>query len=260
MVTFERFIMLEMRVNLDMLNLRAAPVNGTILAALPRGHAVTTAGPSGTDGWVKVGTKVNGHEVEGVVAERRLRALVSAAKESLMSAAVAEWLQFDRGSGKENEEPYFRFVGKMWDAIGLNLDGRDRDQPWSAAFISWCVRTAGYNGFKFAAAHARYIHDSIKKKLAGEESPFWGWRIGEQKAELGDMVCQWRNTPRTYDQAAAADGFFSHCDIIVEVGDGFVRALGGNNSDTVNYKRYNLTAAGNLLSERKVFAILKNRN
>jgi hypothetical protein len=246
------------RVNLDVLNLRASPVNGQILAELPRGQEVDVTGNSGTSGWVNVTTMLGGNQLNGVVAAHRLRDPVSAPKEKLMSAAVDEWLLFDKGTGRENDSPFFKHVGDMWNAIGLNLDGRDRDQPWSAAFISFCVRSAGYTGFKFAAAHARYIHDSIVKKLAGTASPFWGWRITEQKPELGDLVCQWRTQRRTYDDAAAQDGFFSHCDIVVDVEGDQVRALGGNNSDTVGYKKYSLDTSGFLKAERNVFAILKN--
>jgi hypothetical protein len=245
-------------VNLDLLNLRSSPTNGAILAELARGHEVDVTGSSGTPGWVNVKTTLGGNQLSGVVAARRLRNPVSDPKEKLMSAAVAEWLRFDNGTGRENDAPFFRHIGEMWNAISLNLDGRDRDQPWSAAFISFCVRKAGYAGFKFAAAHARYIHDSIVKKLAGTASPFWGWRITEQKPELGDMICQWRTQRRTYDDAAAQDGFFSHCDIVVDVEGDHVRALGGNNSDTVGYKKYSLDSSGFLKPERNVFAILKN--
>src|SRR4029077_20034920 len=101
------------------------------------------------------------------------------------------------------------------------------DVPWSAAFISFCVRNAGIIGFMFAAAHARYIHDSIVKKNAGTAAPFWGFRITEQKPSLGDIIAQWRVSKTTYDDAAVRDGFFSHCDIVVEVGPDFVRTLGG---------------------------------
>jgi hypothetical protein len=247
------------RVNADVLNLRQTPVNGTILEELPRGHAVTITGATRTAGWVAVSTQVGGATVTGVVAERRLRDPVSDPKEQLMSAAVAEWLRFEMGTGQEHVDPFFKFVGEMWQSIGLDLDGKDRDTPWSAAFISFCVRKAGITGFKFAAAHSRYIHDAIVKRFANQAAPFWGFRITEQPPRLGDMVCQWRKNRKTFDDARVEDAFFSHCDIVVEVGDTFVRALGGNNTDTVGFKKYNLNANGFLKDEKNVFAVLHNR-
>lgn len=247
------------RVNADVLNLRKAPVHGDILKELPRGHAVTTTGATGTVGWVSVSTQIGGETLTGVVAETRLRNPVSDPKEQLMSAAVAEWLRFEKGTGQEHVDPFFKFVGEMWQSININLDGKDRDTPWSAAFISFCVRKAGLIGFKFTAAHSRYIHDAIVKRFANQDAPFWGFRITETPPELGDMVCQWRKNKKTFDEAKIQDAFFSHCDIVVEVGNNFVRALGGNNTDTVGFKKYNLNANGFLKDEKNVIAVLKNR-
>ena len=195
------------RVNSDALNLREEPKvsNGNILAVLPKAHPVTVLAPAGTNGWVQVETQIDSGRIEGFVSERLLRDPVSDAKEELMGAAIAEWLRFDRGAGQEHHTPYFRFVGEMWRAINLNLDGKHRDQPWSAAFISWVVRKAGaaYNGFKFSPAHSKYIHDAIRKRLDNAPAPFWGFRLNEHKVGLGDLVCQWRLSQRTFDDAAA---------------------------------------------------------
>lgn len=231
-----------------------------MIEILVKGHLVNVIGPSDVDGWLEVTAKVNGASRQGFVAARLLRDPVSAPKERLMAAAVAEWVRFDKGAGKEHVDPYFKHVGEMWRAIGNNLDGRDRGVPWSAAFISWTVRQAGadYHGFRFAAAHARYIHDSIVKREAGTASPFWGFRLHQHKAELGDLVCQWRDSPTTYDDARTEDSFFSHCDVIVDVAPGSVRALGGNVGHSVGFKTYAINEAGFLKAENEVFAVLQN--
>lgn len=254
--------MTTQRVNSDALNLRGEPnvVDGNILAVLSKGHEVTVLGESDNAGWVEVEVSLGGGTRRGFVASRLLRDPVSDDKEKLVGAAVAEWIRFDKGAGKEHRDPYYRYVGEMWEGIGMNLDGKDRDVPWSAAFISFVLRSAGtaYSGFKFAAAHARYIHDSIKKRQSAVDSPFWGFRLHEHKVALGDLVCQWRTTPRTYDQAAVQDSFFSHCDVVVELSGGAVRALGGNNSHTVGFKTYARNEDGFLKAENKVFAVLRN--
>jgi hypothetical protein len=246
----------------DALNLRQEPKvqEGNVVAVLVKGQAVTVIGPSGTQGWVEVEALVDSAPRGGFVAAHLLRDPATAAKERLMSAAVAEWVRFDRGLGQEHIDPFFKFVGEMWQAIGENLDGRDRDQPWSAAFISWIVRRAGdeYGEFKFSASHSRYIHDSIKKREAGASSPFWGFRLHEHRVGLGDLVCQWRVSKRTFDDARSSDSFFSHCDVVVEVTPGSVRTLGGNVVHTVGFKTYAVNADGFLKAENKVFAVLRN--
>lgn len=248
------------RVNADFLNLRNAPKTGAVISELPRATPVTVTGPSPVVGWVAVKVGTGASTESGFVSEKLLRDPVSDTKEELMLVASTEWMRFDKGTGQEHQSPYFKFVGEMWGALGLDLDGKDRDMPWSAAYISWCVRNAGgYTGFKFSASHSKYIVDGISKKLSGTAAPFGGFEIGDKKPELGDMVCQWRVNKMTYDNAVAAGSFKSHCDIVMEVGDGFVRALGGNNNQTVGYKKYNLTSGGFLTDEKNVFAILKNQ-
>ncbi len=147
----------------------------------------------------------------------------------------------------------------MWQALGMDLDGKDRDQPWSAAFISFVVRNAGYQGFRFAAAHARYIHNAIVNQQQGAvAAPFWGFRLTEHRPKLGDLVCQWREIPRTFAEAAEKDSFKSHCDVVVELNDTFVRAIGGNVKQSVAMKTFSLNAGGFLKNANRVFAILRN--
>ena len=246
----------------DALNLRSTPQvqTGNVIAVLVKGQPVSTIGAADGAGWINLDAVVNGATLRGFVKADLLRDPVSQAKERLISGAVAEWVRFDKGSGQENVAPFFRFVGEMWTSIGLDLDGRDRDQPWSAAFVSFIVRRAGpeYADFRFAAAHARYIHQSIKKREAGSAASFWGFRLNEHKVGLGDLVCQWRESVQTYDSAKADDSFFSHCDVVVEVSPGSVRALGGNNDHSVGFKTYATNAAGFLKAENRVFAVMRN--
>lgn len=250
----------NMHVAATSLNLRSQPrvAPGNIVASLDLGHPVTTTGGVEGDGFQPLTTELNGSMVSGFASAALLRAAVSPAKEALIREAASQWIRFERGAGKENVDPFAGFVGEMWAAIGLDLDGRDRDQPWSAAFISFVVRRAGYTGFKFAAAHARYIHDSIIKRQRGEASPFWGFRIAEHTPSPGDMVCRWRAVPRTFDDAVRRDDFKSHCDIVVQVGDGFVNTIGGNVAQSVSTTRYRLDAGGFLDSSSSVFAVLRN--
>jgi hypothetical protein len=250
------------RVNADELNLRSAPVvaDGNIVAVLLKATPVDTIGPVDADGWVRTRTTIAGAATEGFVKASLLRDPVAAAREALIEKAVAEWARFAKGRGEEHKSPYYKYVGEMWRAIGMDLDGRDRDVPWSAAFISWIVRRAGapYVGFRFAAAHARYIHQAIRAKLDGVPSPFWGFQLKDHPVQLGDLVCQWREDEMTYDRAARTDSFKSHCDVVVEINGLAVRAIGGNNSHTVGFKTYARNPAGFLKAENNLFAVLRN--
>jgi hypothetical protein len=71
-------------------------------------------------------------------------------------------------------------------------------------------------------------------------------------------VCRWRVVPTTFDDAARRDDFKSHCDIVVQVGAGFVITIGGNVAHSVSTTRYRLDAAGFLDGSSNVFAVLRN--
>jgi hypothetical protein len=157
----------------------------------------------------------------------------------------------------------------MWKAIGMNLDGRDRDMPWSAAAISFMVRNAGkalatseYPNFRFAAAHARYVNDSIKKRKANDQqTPFWGFDLHEKRPRLGDIVCKSRaGNNIDFEHAARHNSFKSHCDIIVRIKDETVVAIGGNVGQSIKRTEYDLTPDGFLDDTKNVYAVLVNRH
>jgi hypothetical protein len=258
-------------VDIEALNLRSAPVISADnrIGILHLGQQVQENG-SVAAGWLNVTAEINGSTVSGVIKEEidnlpSLRNPVSAEREALIAQAIKEWLRFEKGQGMEHHDPYYKYVGKMWQAINSDLDGKDRDTPWSAAAISFMVRNAGatvpkYRNFKFAAAHSRYMHDSIIKRDAGETSaPFWGFRLHEKHPQIGDIVGRWRETPRDYDDARASDAFKSHTDIIVSVRPDFVLAIGGNVDQSVNITRYEKTPGGFLAATNAVFIHMVNQ-
>ncbi|QNM98642.1 DUF2272 domain-containing protein [Chitinimonas koreensis] len=259
-------------VDLEALNLRSAPIvePATRLGILHLGQPVEVLGPHEQAGWTRVRASIDGAAVSGMVkseigGQPSLREPAPPAREALVAAAVGQWLRFEQGLGQEHLAPYYRYVGEMWRAIGIDLDGRDRDTPWSAAAISFMVRQAGhdfprYRDFRFAAAHSKYLHDAIAKRRANDaDAPFWGFRLHERRPEIGDLVCRWRETPRDFDDAASSDAFKSHSDIVVSVAPDFVLAIGGNVGQSVNVTRYEKTGAGFLAAAEAVFMLLGNR-
>jgi len=259
-------------IDIEALNLRSAPSieSSTRIGILHLGQQVEEQGPHTQSGWIRIKADIDGVPMEGVVkgeidGRLSLRAPVSEARETLVSEAIKEWLRFRKGLGMEHHDPFFKFVGQMWRAIGLRLDGKDRDTPWSAAAISFMVRNAGkkapkYGAFKFSASHSRYMHESIvKRKAADTNAPFWGHRLHEKRPEIGDIVGRWREAPRDFDDAESSDSFKSHSDIIVNVSPDFVLAIGGNVRQSVNITRYAKTGAGFLAAEDGVFIHMVNQ-
>jgi hypothetical protein len=259
-------------VDLEALNVRSAPIvtPSTRIGILHLGQRIEEQGPHDQAGWVKIEVEINGAPVEGVVKAEidgrpSLRDPVSAAREALVAEAIKEWLRFEKGQGREHHDPFFKFVGEMWQAIGLNLDGKDKDIPWSAAAISFMVRHAGqdfpkYENFEFAAAHSRYLHDSIVKRKEGDtNAPFWGFRLHERRPEIGDVVGKWRVTPRDFEDAEMSNAFKSHSDIIVSVSPDFVLAIGGNVNESVNITHFEKTASGFLAAKDQVFMHMVNQ-
>lgn len=251
----------------DDVNFRSQP-DGDIIRALTLGQEMMVLGSAADPRWrqVKIGNDT------GFVAGRYLRAPGHVRIEKLLAAAVKEWVRFAKGAGQEQLDPYYKYVGEMWHAIGMNLDGRDRDMPWSAAFISWAVRKAGagYGAFKFAASHSVFVHDAIQARLLGRlDRPFWGHRITQEKPVLGDIVARNRaGNSFSFDYAEGHSQYISHSDIVVEVRPGMIRVMGGNVGQTVslssfsggdNLQEYELDANGFIKPGQKVIALLKNR-
>jgi len=242
------------------LRLTPAIAEGNIVTTLPLATEVEAADePEGR--FSEVEALLPGGVRKGFVATRHLRPPESDAKERLLEACVAEWLRFDDGRGREHEPPYADYVGEMWEALGFDFDGRDRDVPWSAAFVSFVMRRAGYDDFRFSLRHADYIVDGIRRREAGDESaPFWGFRLSEQRPRLGDLVCMWRKQAITYAQAVPRERFPSHCDVVVDVKPASIKTLGGNVGQSVRPKTFSRNDRGFLKARSRLFALLANRH
>lgn len=259
-------------VDLEALTLRSQAVvaPSTRIGLLHLGQKIDVLGAADTLDWLKVRAQVDGQSKQGVVKAvidglPSLRDPVSPEREALVEQAIGEWLRFEQGQGKEHVDPYFKYVGEMWQAIGLNLDGKDRDTPWSAAAISFMVRKASaavpkYRHFKFAPAHHHYFHDSIvQRKNGNANAPFFGFRLEERRPEIGDLVCKWRDTPRDFEDAEAGKAFKSHCDIIVSIRRDTLSAIGGNIGDSVGITTFQKTPAGFLAERDAVFMMMANQ-
>lgn len=203
----------------------------------------------------------------------------------LIESALGEWDFFGRSTrgldgrwrlaGDEADEPYRSRIGLYWAAVGRpDWDG-GTDEPWSAAFISWCFADAGA-GAAFAGhdTHAVYIdrirrHDAMSAALvlippaAAALAPgdlIWNSRW-ESKSEAA-------RAPKTFAAAIAeleAGNFFpSHVDIVVSVAQGSCASIGGNVSNrdpggSVTRSTWRLAPDGTIADPRKAWiGVVKN--
>ena len=249
------------RTSVDYVRVRSTASFGeNVITALPLGTAVTVISEQEGDRWMPVEIERE-HEglISGYISKNVLRDSVTAAREALMAHCVYWWFKFEHGKGQENKEPYTDYVGEFWQSIGYDLDGQDRDQPWSAAFISHVVHQTGvYEGFDYSPSHARYCHPAIKAKLNGESYPFLGYRLNEYQPQLGDMVCAWRLNRIDYDYAALHRYYASHCDIVVAIQPGKILCIGGNVGHSVRHSWFTIDNQGFLLEKKNLYAVLKN--
>ncbi len=150
--------------------------------------------------------------------------------------------------GQNADRPEAAWTG-MHDERGTEFEPRrDGDYAWSAAFISYLMRTAGAGArFPYAPSHSVYINVAREMKLGRTA----GWVIvaeplGEYAPVPGDLICNSREKrPVKYEQLPRRH-FAGHCDLVVGRGDGQISVIGGNVFNAVTMKHVPVTADGRL--------------
>jgi len=122
--------------------------------------------------------------------------------------------------------------------------------PWSAVFVSWCVREAGATAteFRFAAAHSRFVVQAIRNQTNGA-GVFRGRKVDEYAPRVGDILHNNRSgNSFDYDYAKTHSAYESHSAIVIEVGTDnkgkYLRSVGGNESDSIGMKEVRLNSNG----------------
>lgn len=142
------------------------------------------------------------------------------------------------------------------------------DTPWSGAFISYLMRTAGLTEaqFHFADGHIRYIKQAYAAELApaAEPNPY-AFRLHDPTItplQVGDLLCYVRESRRVF----GAVGFRlwlrehyhdelslkSHCDIVVGKNKNHAYTIGGNVVQAVTMRELRLNARGALSAQYAV--------
>ena len=180
-----------------------------------------------------------------------------------MAVIAKEELKKWKGVTETNSK-VSKILRSYWSSVRLKYSEKQlqdpkfqETHPWSSAFISWVVKEAGAgNQFQYSAAHWRYIAAAKANHVKNKKNPFKAYRINEVKPQVGDIVCQWRNSKKkaTYDNINAPHQ--THGDIVVEVTKTKLITIGGNVSNTVRISSVPLNAQG-FIAGGRYFAVVK---
>lgn len=199
----------------------------------------------------------------------------------IIRVAIEEWLRFGgqvavgsrrprplqvvHHGSKEGDAGFVDIVGEYWRNIGLNYDGNDTEQYWSAAFISYVMTQAGVAEADFPRSrrHMTWIHHAIRNKLDGVAGArLRGHRPEDYAPREGDLVCYTRSGWLDYAAAARQARGASHSDIVVYAWSGEIGVIGGNVRDSVTLKRLPTDADGHLADRSRGhdwFCVIENR-
>jgi hypothetical protein len=147
-----------------------------------------------------------------------------------------------------------RQIRKYWTDLNLGFESCVT-VPWSAVFVSWCVKKAGATAaeFKFAAAHSVFVHEAIKNAINGQ-GVFHGLDINAHAPAVGDIIQNNRGgTTHDFAFARTHRNYQSHSAIVVEVGQdadgGFALVIGGNEGNSIRRTVVRLKSGG-LIKQR----------
>jgi hypothetical protein len=148
-------------------------------------------------------------------------------KQELTNRALQEISNWQNGALKESDATqYLEVYTKEVPGISAT-NAANNTQPWSAAFTSY-IMLAGDKDFPKSASHYNYVTAAMKGNN-GYEAFSLDSNI-KIKAEVGDLMCQKRS----------GDYIFSHCDVIYKVENNKAFVVGGNLSDSIGLKEFNL--------------------
>ncbi|WP_431104015.1 DUF2272 domain-containing protein [Roseateles noduli] len=199
--------------------------------------------------------------------------------ERLLALALQEWELWGRGRWdaasnlterrldvprRQETEPYLHtrvllyWIGVKGPDYPLQRTRFDDGslKPWSAVFISWLMRNAGFGDRQFEASelHWHYIRAALDGSRPGLEAR----DAAITPPRPGDVICaprdaqpdaptgfaQWSTLPR----ALRSRIWTWHCDLVVQVDGGELGAIGGNVSESVSWTRAPLDAGGRLIT------------
>jgi hypothetical protein len=160
------------------------------------------------------------------------------------SAAGGVDLAFEHGATHEVQPPMLSRVLMYWYAVTrqpiVGAEGELR--PWSAAFVAWLARGAGYTRDAFPDTVLHW--DYIEAALNGGRAAFAARDPAGYAPRVGDLVCNARGTAVTFETLRRGP---YHCDLVVAASAASVEVIGGNVGDVVALSPLPVDADGRLL-------------
>ena len=188
--------------------------------------------------------------------------------------AVQEWARYGRqttfypvaGPSRteqqgETEREAPQRINDYWKSVDRpHLTGLDTEVPWSAAFISWDIQSAGVSHDLFCpdARHNIYVERMVARAsrpgAAFVPRPHRARRRRSAISSAPRAIA----APPAWTTSTAAQAIATSWS---RSGPGGVHAIGGNVSDSVTLSNYPLDAEGFLrpLSGHPVFTVIENR-
>jgi hypothetical protein len=205
--------------------------------------------------------------------------LVPNPRERMVYLARQEWALFGRGvvvrqpdgaaeiafdgdaAAHEVQPEMLSRVLMYWYAVTrAPIVGRQGElEPWSAAFVSWLARSAGFTTDEFPDTVLHW--DYIERFLGARAGARFVARDPRSYApRAGDLVCVSRS-PAVAAFASLRRGPY-HCDLVVAADQGGIEAVGGNVGDAVALARFGLDERGLLLprEDRPWVAVIEQRD
>jgi hypothetical protein len=149
---------------------------------------------------------------------------------------------------RENQEPLASQIQTYWRDLGLSFT--DVGVPWSAVFVSWCVKQAGATAqqFVFSPSHSQFVYAAIANTHQGV-GVFRGRAPASYAPKIGDILQNNRaGNQFDFQYAKTHKNYKSHSAIVIEVGvdnrGHYLRTIGGNEDDSVGMKEVRLDTNG----------------
>ena len=163
----------------------------------------------------------------------------------------------------EDEGEAVQRIALYWQSVGRSYTGADTQQPWSAAFISYLMQTAGVAPDDFLPNEAHFSYLSFLKQRQDEPDPLFVLRPAASTAVVpGDLICTARDHNMVDTIADIHPGIPGHCDLVFEVHaqQGWAGVIGGNVYNSVSESLILLSPAGVVIptERRRWFVVVKN--
>jgi hypothetical protein len=164
--------------------------------------------------------------------------------------SVESHLSFWKGKIESNTGVEYDMLSNYWTHVGLaKSDWTAGGTPWSAAFISYQLKSYG---FKPAASHYMYT-----EQIINGSSPNWkaySLSKGNSKISIGDVLVRPRGSGEPKDKPY----WYSHGDVVYKIESSVAYLAGGNLGDTAKIaSKINLDSNGVAKDTKNYLIILK---